>query len=132
MMKIDGRHQDEPTIHDVLTESVARDAVRFRILKDVNDPGVLERLSKVFPELLNQSDQVFNDHILNPSTLSSFSIESLVPAVKSERIPVIREYFYKNKELYEYIVLLLQRMKYLQVEKHQLKSNSDPRGPERL
>lgn len=44
-----------------MTDKIARDILRFKILKDV-DPAniVLFKLTKAFPDLLNESDQIFN------------------------------------------------------------------------
>lgn len=55
-LKIDNRGEvnDEPIIHNILTDSTARDILRFRILKEIDpDNIVLFKLTKAFPELLN-------------------------------------------------------------------------------
>ena len=53
-------------------------------------------------------------------------MEDIAPALKTERVPIVKEYYYKGGRIYDFVVLMGERMKYLQAEKERMK-----RGRER-
>ena len=84
--------KNSPTIHEILTNDSARQHIQNRILNEIsNDNPLLQKLTRSFPDLLNESDQVFNQWILRPIQCGRLPIDTLVPALKSSRIPVIKD-----------------------------------------